>query len=492
MNRLFLIASVILLSSFVYAQENTSSKKIQLTLNETIELAKIKAPDSRIAKNQLSIGHWRYRSYKSQLYPALSLNATLPNYNRSISSVTRDDGSEAFVERSLATSNLNLGVNQNIPFTNTQLFVNSALQRIDIFGNNPNSSYLSRPVEIGVIQPLFGYNRYRWQRKLEPLRYKESEKIYIQSMEQVSVEVTQNFFDVYLAKVNLEIAQKNQANNDTLYRISEGRYNLGKIAQNDLLQMELNLLNSNIAVSEARLNYQTTLFELKNMLGIEKETDIEIMAPESIPEVQVDYSEILKFALENSSKSFEFERRLIEAESNVAQAKGENGLNADVFASFGLSNRTEQESELYVNPQDQQSFRLGLSIPIVDWGRARSEVMIARMNRDNIHTSVETEKKAFERTIFDKVSKFNIQGEQLKIAAKADTIAQRSFEVAKARYLIGKISITDLSNTIIAKDNARRSYIEALKNYWLYYYDIRKLTLYDIKNNKPLIPTEEF
>jgi outer membrane protein TolC len=68
---------------------------------------------------------------------------------------------------------------------------------------------------------------------------------------------------------------------------------------------------------------------------------------------------------------------------------------------------------------------------------------------------------------------------QVSLAAKADTVGEKRFEVAKDRYLIGKIGISDLYIAQNEKDQARVAYVQSLQGFWLAYYQLRKLTLFD-------------
>jgi outer membrane protein TolC len=80
-----------------------------------------------------------------------------------------------------------------------------------------------------------------------------------------------------------------------------------------------------------------------------------------------------------------------------------------------------------------------------------------------------------------------MQQNQLKIAAKSDTVARKSYEVTKGRYLIGKInSILDLNNAQMETDNSEKNYYFALQTFWRTYYEIRKMTLFDFLKNEPL------
>jgi len=192
----------------------------------------------------------------------------------------------------------------------------------------------------------------------------------------------------------------------------------------------------------------------------------------------------------NNPDVLERQRQLIQARQSVAQSRAEKGLNADLFASFGLSQRGDKFDGLYVNPQQQERVRLGIEIPLMDWGLARGKYKMAQSAQEVVKTNVAQAEMDFEQEVLLQVMQFNLQDDQLVIAAKADTIARLRYEVTKQRFLIGKISVLDLNVALQEKDIATRAYIEALRNYWNYFFNMRSLTLFDWINNQTL--SEEF
>jgi len=79
------------------------------------------------------------------------------------------------------------------------------------------------------------------------------------------------------------------------------------------------------------------------------------------------------------------------------------------------------------------------------------------------------------------------------ISARSDTIAIKRFEIAKNRFMIGKIDMNDLFIAQREKDAAFNSYIQTLRNFWTAYFTIRKLTLFDFVNNKEIAyPVNKF
>jgi outer membrane protein TolC len=153
---------------------------------------------------------------------------------------------------------------------------------------------------------------------------------------------------------------------------------------------------------------------------------------------------------------------------------------------YGLTGTAETYYDAYHNPQDGQLLTFGVQIPILDWGQAKGKIRMAESNRELTQITVEQQEIDFEQEVFMKVMQFNMQQNQVAIAAKADTVAQKRFYVTKQRYLIGKIDITDLNIAQTESDNARLGYITALRTLWRSYYELRKLTLYDFATNKPI------
>ncbi|MBL4655925.1 MAG: TolC family protein, partial [Bacteroidia bacterium] len=99
-----LLITFVLTSVFEYTIGQNLGNSITMTLPEVVERAKIHSPDARAANNKFKNSYWKYRSYKANYLPLVNLSATTPDLNRSISRITLDDGTEAFIETSSANS----------------------------------------------------------------------------------------------------------------------------------------------------------------------------------------------------------------------------------------------------------------------------------------------------------------------------------------------------------------------------------------------------
>ena len=469
----------------VFSQSSTNS----FTLFEVIELAKNQSPNALQAETRRENLYWQYRTYKSNYMPQLSLSGVLPDFNSRVIARDQDDGTTDFVSVYNNNSSLTLSLSQAVGATGGQVFISSDLRRFDDF-NEDYTIYSGDPAFIGFRQPVFGFNNLKWDRRIEPLRYEESKRGYVEDMENISVISTQLFFDLLLAQVNLEIATKNLANNDTVLAIGKGRYNLGKIAENDLLLLELNVLNSSQAVSQSRLDLETSSLRLKSYIGFGADQSISLVLPNEIPTFIIDEAMAVAEARKNRRDAVAFKRQVLEAQRNVAQAKGEGGFNMDIYATFGLTNLGNEIPDIYVQPQDQQSVRVGFDIPLVDWGRQKSVRNTAEANQKLVQYTVAQEEVNFDQEVITEVKQFDMLREQILITEKADEISQSRYDISQNRYLIGRISITDLNIALQDKDQARRTYISSLRYFWTAYYNLRMLTLYDFATGTMLYTGE--
>lgn len=499
MNRIkFLVfAAVLFFSANINAQDNLD--RSVYTLKELINIAREQSIWSKSAETTRENRFWQFQSYKSNYKPQLGIDGALPGYNRSFRDVEQNDGTIRFLPVQNNNSDLNLRLQQPFAPTGATIFLNSGINRFDNFLDEPDLSlekyhqYSGTPLEIGIVQPLFQYNDLKWDKKIEPLRYQESQREYFESLEDISLNTTRRFFDLMLAQVTLEIAEKNVANNDTIFKIAQGRYNLGKIAENELLQLELQLMNSRQQAAQAKLDIETRTLRLKTFVGLPEASELVLFLPEEIPDFDVDEEIALTYAQANRSETIGFERRKLEADSEIAQAKGRTGPQADLFARFGLTNSTIRDAplgDLYNNPKDQQIVQLGFQIPILDWGRRKSAVKTAEANQKFVEYLVDQDIINFDEEVFTLVRQFEMLQEQIKITRVADDIAQRRYDITKNRYNIGKISITDMNIALTEKDAAKANYIQSLRDYWDAYFNLRRLTLYDFENGFQIISDE--
>lgn len=480
MNKIFLVVALTLGTFGASAQYSYS-------LNDIINRAKDQSPAAKQAETRKENRYWQYRFFRSNYNPQLSIFGSVPGYSKDFTQNRLDDGSIAFQDLQQFSSTLNLGLEQPIAFTGGNISINSRVRQFEQINENaPNfTQWNTTLVNIQLEQPIFGFNELKWDKRTEPIRYEESKRDYVEEMEFVSRQAVDRFFNYLDAQVNLQIAQFNLANNDTIYNIEKGRYNIGTTSEDKLLQVELQLLRSQQDVAQARLDLQTSRLNLRNFIGLNQESNFQLQLPEEIPQFAVTEKLALQYAKQNRADYIAFERRRLEAEAQVEEAK-RSRFNATLNASLGFVDAGADFPASYAEPNDQQVVNLSLFLPIIDWGRTKARTRTAMANKQLTDFVIAQEEQNFEQEIITQVRQLDVLRQQIEISKKSDEVAQKRYEVAQNRYLIGKIDITNLNIALTEKDNARRSYVNALRSFWVAYYDLRRLTLYDFANQKLL------
>ena len=468
----------------------SQTETLKLGLTDVIAIAQSDAPDVLLAKTRLTTDYWSYQSFLANFKPQIDLGVTPIDIQRTISRFLNPDGTQVFLPQAGVNSSFDVSLRQDIAKTGGSIFAGTGLSYLYNFKNGATPSfknYYATPIYIGFNQPLFGFNEMKWNKRIQPLEYDQSTREYAEQMEQVATEATELFFDVFNAQINLRTSEIDKANADTLYEISKGRFSVGRIAETDLLQIELSVRNAEASLAQAMLGNQKATEQLRNFLGIKDVVQFELFPPDKLPEMYVDSNRALEEAKKNRSQSVELQRRLLQAEMNIERADKEAGINANLTGLIGLNNSADGFSDAYKNPLDREEIALRLQVPLADWGKAKARRKIAESNREFITMDVEQTRINFEREILLHVQQFDMVKDQVNLAYRAYEIAQRREEITRKRYMIGKIEVIDLNLAIREKDEGLRSYMTALRGYWTSYYRLRSLTLFDFENNQSLV-----
>ncbi len=481
MRRHILTAFTLFATSFLtFAQE-------RMTLSQAIHTARNQSVEALAARQSFISTYWAYRSYKASRLPSFYMYGNLMNFDRSLTLLQNpEDGSLKYVSSNNLQNSLGLEINQNITFTGGTLSVSSDLSRIDQFGNSKSLTWYSRPVTVSYYQPLFSYNQFKWDRKIEPKEYEKGKRDYLARMEALTINVVYAYHNLLLAKMNNSISQSNFENSGNMLQIAKERHQLGDVTKAEYLQLELRMLNDSIAINETAVAVREAQMSLNSILGYDESFEIEPDLEEQLPDIQMDYDLVMQKSLENSSFTLNNELSLLNAESNVAYAKASRGFSFALNARFGMSQTGPQFPQAYKDLLDQEVVGITFSIPIFDWGQGKGKVQKAKAAQEVVKAQVQQSENDYRRQMFTAVSQFNNQRQQCLVSRRAMLIANERYELTMHRFKEGNATVTDLNMAQTENDSACRQYISDLCNFWTYYYNLRQCTLYDFINGEDL------
>lgn len=457
-----------------------AQKKLVLDLNKTIMLANDSSLEAFRTQNLYLSGYWEYRTYCANRLPGLTLDLTPAQYNRDI---TKRYDSQANLDVYRTQQSYyaygGLRLRQNLDLTGGTFYLESNLAYMRNFGDNKTIQLTSVPIRLGYSQSLVGYNPFKWERKIEPLKYERVKKEFLYNVEKVAERATTYFFSLAMAQAEYKLAQENLISTDTLYRIGQQRHRIAAISQADLLTLKLDKVNAQNTLQNRASNLKRAMFSLASFLNLDKNTQIELILPSSPGKLDIPVDEALRWGRVNNPQLLELKQNVLEAERNVDKTRKESRFNASVNVSIGFNQVADNFGDVYHKPMQQDLVSIGLSIPLLDWGVRKGRHNMARNNLNIVKISARQSEVSIEEEVIMTVSDFNIQQQLIASAEEAQDLAVLAYNVTRQRFIIGKADINSLTLSLNRQQQAQRNYISALQDYWLNYYKIRRLTLFD-------------
>ena len=470
-----------------------AQRSLRLSLQRTIAMANDSSLSAFRYQNMYLSGYWEYRSYKAARLPSLTLNLTPSQYYRYITQrYDSEENVDVYREQQMFSANAGLSVSQNFDLLGGTFYLNTELDYMRNFGDSKSTQFSTVPIRIGYQQDLLGYNAFKWDRKIEPLKFEKAKKQFIYNTESVSEEAVNYFFSLAMAQADYKLAEDNVATTDTLYAIGQQRQKIAAISQADLLTLKLDKVNARNTLRNAEISLKRAMSALATYLNLDKNTHIELDLPSRPKFMEVSADRALALAKENNPTYLEQRQNVLEAEQQVDRTRKESMFNASFNASVGFNQVADNLGAAYRNLLQQDLVAFSISIPLVDWGVRKGKYNMARNNLNVVRIAARQEEISLEEDVLMTVSDFNVQQELIASAEEALDLAELAYDQTRRRFIIGKADINSLTLSLNRQQEAQKNYILALQNYWLSYYKIRKLTLHDFESGFSLSERFDF
>ncbi len=480
----FVVVTAILIS---YPKAYGQADSLVLDLQTVVGRANKESLTAFRAKNQYLANYWQYRTFKAERLPSLSLNVTPFRYNRSFTK-RYDSGKDIDIYRKKQSlySYGNLALQQNFDWLGGTFFVDSELGFSRNFGDNSYKQFSSVPIRIGYRQDLLGYNPFKWEKKIEPLKFQVAQQKLLYNIEQTAEEATRYFFNLAMAQAKYELATYNLKSSEKMYEIGKERHKIASIRQSDLYTLKLDKINAQNSLENAKIEIQRAMFALATYLGMDKHTHISLNLPSKPKVFAISVEDAVKLAKENNPKFLEAQKNVLELKQQVAQTRIRRYFNASLSASVGFNQVAETLDAAYKSPLQQDIFSVTLAIPILDWGVRKGRYNVAKSNLNVAELTAKQEALKIEEDIIMTVGDFSVQQKLIFSAEEALKLAKMAYEQTQERFIIGKVDLSSMTLANNRHQQAQKNYIGALQNYWLSYFKIRRLTLYDFEKEQPL------
>jgi len=488
---LFIILTFLLLGNGVQAETHI------LDLNKSISVAKLKSIDMLSLKQDLKIAEYNLRSATSRFKTHVDLDLQTPQYTETVKQFEDSTGISFYsVKQSLYSTNLT--INQPLP-TDGRIYITSGLSSTDDF--NDSKRWMRMNTRLGLSQPidaLYGYNNIRSAFKSAELAYEESQKRLKREELNLVYNVSRAFYNMLSVQKREEIARLNLERQKEAFDMSKNKFDAGLIREVDALQMEVDL-------AEAQNNYDLALIDqtqaqngLKELIGVDLSDSIIISSEMEYKPVIVEVEKAVELAQQNRLEIREQEIQIELTKMNLKRQKAEGMVTGDLNAYFEKTgvNSTDMSNTLnsslnnsFADFQDQPgNFGVGISIniPLIDWGENRALVRAAQARLQKNLYEQESVRRSIETEVKNLVADLNTSLKRLQLLEKNVAVAEKSFEITRARFSDGDIDSQALALERERLNNAYISHLSAYINYELNLADLMRKTFYDFKNDKAI------
>lgn len=484
--RLYIFLAIAQLS-IVNCQLSIAQRRVVLDLDRTISLSTDSSLSAQKYQSVYDVSRYEYLSWQASRKPQISLQSTPVMYERYMTQryVSTEDV-DVYRQQRTFYSQAGISATQTMENWGGYFYGSTQLGFLRTFGDQNQTQFMTVPVAVGYKQDLLFYNPLKWAKKIEPLKLARAEKELVYGIETTSEEAVARFFTLALAQDQQRMAEEYLASCDTIYAIAERRYKIASIPKAELSMLELQKTNARTSLTNARIARNRAAKELATYLGMDRATDIELIIPSVIGSMHIDATEAIALARENNPTYLAKRQTIAEARREAERAKVEKNFSVSLDASVGLNQVADNFSEAYRNLLSQDKATITLSIPLKDWGKRKNAYLAARSTVDVAERAEQESARDIELEVALTVADFNERQSIVETSRQALTIAEDTYAQTLQRFIRAQANAYDLSLAQSHWQTARQNQIASLQNYWLSYFHLRRLTLYDYQHNKSI------
>lgn len=398
----------------------SAQQPVQLTLDQALEVALSESNTIKIADMTVEKSGYAKKGSYASLYPNISANGSYQRTLKKQVMVMEFGGTTQEIPVG-QDNNINAGVTASMPLVNAQLWQSLKLSALD--------------VEMAVEQA-------------------RSSKVSLIS------QVKQAFYGALLAQESLELMQQIYDNAEKNYERTLQRYNVGKASEQEMLRAKVNLMNAEPSVSSAENVVTLSKWQLKALMGINLETEIDVMG--NLDEYA---SELLLMEtptdLRDNSTLQQFGIQLKQLDATLKMQKYQ--YIPTLAASIGYNYMAMGNNKLSWHPNSTAS--LSLSIPIFDGFSKHFNIKQTQKAIDMMNLQKEDTERNLRIAMKNYTDQMELCLKNFDAAKNTVDLAQKSYQITEKMYETGKVTLVELNDAQLALTQSQLTIYQAIHDY---------------------------
>ena len=402
-------------------RQDQSSETLRLTLDQALEIALSESNTVKIADMTVEKSGYAEKGSYSALYPNISANGS---YQRTLKKqvMVMDMGGQAMEIKVGRDNSINATATASMPIVNAQLWESLKLSGMD--------------VELAVEQA-------------------RSSKIALVK------QVKQAFYAVLLAQKSHEVVANVYENAQKNYEKTLQRFNVGKASEVEHLRAQVTMMNAEPNVSSAENAVMLATWQLKAVMGIDLDTDVEVVGDLNDYTAQMLTPYVSEEDLSNNSSLLQLGIQGRMLESTIRMQKKQ--YLPTLAASINYNYSAMGDEELRWFPSSTAA--VSLSIPIFDGFQKHYSIKQSKINKNML----DLQREDTERNLRIGIRNYNDQMalciKNYQAAEATVEIAQKSYDISEKMYEVGKATLVELNDAQLALQQAQLTQAQAVYNF---------------------------
>ncbi len=426
MRRLVLVLGSVM-TVFAAAAQTPQGEVVTLTLEQALEIALSENPTIKIADQEIEIKRYAKQGTYASLYPQIDATA---QYQRVIEKQTMsmDFGGQTQSIKVGSDNSFNGGVTAAMPIVNAQLWTSLKISALD--------------VELAV------------------------EKARSSRLDMVE-QVAKAYYSALMAKESLALYKRVYDNAVENNKNVKKKYDVGSVSEYDLITSNVTVQNAIPNVFEAENSVTLTLWQLKALLGIDLQKNIDVAGSLMDYESAMSYGyDLAQLNLEDNSTMKQFDIQEQQLQKALKLTKMANVPTLSINAAY-LYTALGNDGKFFVrdawNPYSYAGVQL--NIPIFAGNSKRAATRQARLNLSNIQLQRENTERQLRVAIVQYINNMDTSVKQFHSANATVEQAQRGYDISVKRYEIGSGTLVEVDNSQLALTQAELSRNQSVYNF---------------------------
>jgi len=459
-----------------------------LTLDNALEIANSNSPSIKATLLSLERSEQSLKAQNAALKSSFSLNVTPFSYskNRSFqdyqsvwntSETTQSFGTFTIAQPILPTDGT-ISLNNRFGWQNN---------KSENAGNTANKSF-SNNLYLSLSQPLFTYNRTKLNIKSLENDLENAQLNYAMQKLNLEKQVTQTFYNVYFAQMQLSISKTELDNTQKTFELTQNKVDAGLAAKEELYQAEVNLASAKSTVQNNQVSLDNTKDQFKQYIGMNINDEITVMANINSTPVSVDMAKALEYGQKSRMELRQRQISIESAQFTMIQTRALNEFKGSLDLSVGIIGTDSHLADIYQTPTQNPKVSVSFNIPLYDWGEKKARIAAQQASIESAKLSLSNQEIQITIDIRQVCRSLQNLVNQIDIAKQNEENSKRTYEINQEKYKNGDLTSMDMNLYQTQLSSKSMTYAQALIDYKIGLLNLKIQSLYDFEKNEPVIP----